>query len=409
MQDSLDRMSPRPEISSKAVVKVLVVDDSIVFRRLLRDLIEDFPEISIVAEAKNGIEALDQVLKSNPDVILMDLEMPLMDGMTALQHLMVHRPTPTIFFSSLTREGTARAFDALKNGAVDFICKDFVFEEDSYPTFKKTVLEKVIGASRMVVKPTQQFDPANIEGTVVKPQEKVVFCEDCGTRQVVSKDSDVLDGSVRCISCGDVIYLHQDDKYRTNNFLTVITGGYGCFSNLLDLIPKLESDMTGSLICILDAMPQQVDGFSEYLASVSCINVQRGADDIPVEGGNCYLLAASEHICLKPYSAALRLQKLPQLIEGVGPMDIMIASVAKVFKSKTAVIAISGESSDGLRGIDQIEKAGGSLFALPDSSCIYKNIVHQVRKKYSIEDLDEVEIIQQIKKLHRNGNTGFIE
>ncbi len=398
-------MSARPDISSKEVVKVLVVDDSVVFRRLLRDLIEDFSEISIVAEAKDGIEALDQVLKSNPDVILMDLEMPLMDGMTALQHLMVHRPTPTIFFSSLTREGTARAFDTLKNGAVDFICKDFVFEEDSYPIFKKTVLEKVIGASKMVVKPVEVFNPSNLEGAIVKPQEKVVFCEDCGTRQVVSKESDVLDGSIRCISCGDVIYLHQDDKYRSNNYLTIISGGYGCFSNLLDLIPRLENDMTGAVICLLDAPPQQVDGFSEYLASVSCINVQRGADDIPVEGGNCYLVAASEHICLKPYSAALRLQKLPQLIDGVGPMDIMIASVAKVFKSKSAVIAISGEGEDGLRGIGQVEKAGGSIFALPDSSCIYKNIVQQVRKKYSLDDLGEAEIVQQVKILHRNGNT----
>ena len=398
-------MSARPDISAKEVVKVLVVDDSIVFRRLLRDLIEDFSEISIVAEAKNGIEALDQVLKSNPDVILMDLEMPLMDGMTALQHLMVHRPTPTIFFSSLTREGTARAFDTLKNGAVDFICKDFVFEEDSYPTFKKAVLEKVIGASRMTVKPALQFDPSDIEGSIVKPKEKVVFCEDCGTRQVVSKDSDILDGSVRCISCGDVIYLHQDDKYRSNNYLTIITGGYGCFNNLLDLIPRLDNDMTGSLVCILDALPQQVDGFSEYLASVSCINVQRGADDIPVEGGNCYLIAASEHICLKPYSAALRLQKLPQLIDGVGPIDIMIASVAKVFKNKAAVIAISGESGDGLRGIVQIEKAGGALFALPASSCIYRDFVNQVRKKYSLKELDETEIVQQIKGLHRNSNS----
>jgi two-component system, chemotaxis family, protein-glutamate methylesterase/glutaminase len=100
-------------------ISILIVDDSLDFRKFLKDIFENCQDIVIVGEAQNGIEALDMVLKTSPSVILLDLEMPLMDGMTALQHLMIHRPTPTIMFSSLTEKGTARSFDTLKNGAVE--------------------------------------------------------------------------------------------------------------------------------------------------------------------------------------------------------------------------------------------------------------------------------------------------
>jgi two-component system chemotaxis response regulator CheB len=119
-------------------ISVLIADDSLVFRRYLRDIFENTIGIEIVGEARNGIEALELVLKQSPDVLLLDLEMPVMDGMTALQHLMIHCPTPTIMFSSLTSEGTARCFDTLKNGAVDFVCKDVLFQEKIWRSMNRS-------------------------------------------------------------------------------------------------------------------------------------------------------------------------------------------------------------------------------------------------------------------------------
>ena len=118
----------------------------------MADIFDDCEELMVVGEAQNGIEALDMVLKTKPDVILLDMEMPLMDGMTALQHLMIHRPTPTIMFSSLSERGTARCFDALKNGAVDFICKNFIFQKNSLLTYKKLLTDKVKKAGLVKLK-----------------------------------------------------------------------------------------------------------------------------------------------------------------------------------------------------------------------------------------------------------------
>ena len=139
---------PEKEKNSSTKISILIVDDSLVFRKFLEDIFDECEEITVVGEAQNGIEALDLVLKTNPDVILLDMEMPLMDGMTALQHLMIHRPTPTIMFSSLTESGTARCFDTLKNGAVDFVCKDFIFQKNSLQTYKKLIIDKVKKAAR---------------------------------------------------------------------------------------------------------------------------------------------------------------------------------------------------------------------------------------------------------------------
>lgn len=117
----------RPNVSKD--ISLLVVDDSQAFRWVLRGIFEKHPQITIVGEAANGIQGLELLIKLKPDVIIMDMEMPLMDGMTALQHLMIHTPVPTIVFSSLTQEGTTRSFDALKSGAVDFVCKDLFFQK----------------------------------------------------------------------------------------------------------------------------------------------------------------------------------------------------------------------------------------------------------------------------------------
>jgi len=133
-------------------VSILIVDDSLVFRKFLGDIFDDSEEITVAGEAQNGIEALDMILKTKPDVILLDMEMPLMDGMTALQHLMIHKPTPTIMFSSLTEKGTARCFDTMKNGAVDFVCKNFIFQKNSLQTYQKLLIDKVKKASQIKLK-----------------------------------------------------------------------------------------------------------------------------------------------------------------------------------------------------------------------------------------------------------------
>ena len=107
------------------VTRVLVVDDSGFFRRRIVEILEADARIRVVGTAANGKEAVAQVASLKPDVVTMDIEMPVMDGITAVRQIMAATPTPVLMFSSLTKEGAQATLDALEAGAVDFLPKQF--------------------------------------------------------------------------------------------------------------------------------------------------------------------------------------------------------------------------------------------------------------------------------------------
>ena len=104
-------------------IRVLIADDSAVMRKLLRDILESEPDIEVVATANNGAEAVEMVLNMGVDVITMDIEMPKMDGLTALQHIMDKKPTPTIMLSAMDKRNADIVMKSFDHGAVDFISK----------------------------------------------------------------------------------------------------------------------------------------------------------------------------------------------------------------------------------------------------------------------------------------------
>ena len=125
-------------------VSVLIVDDSGFFRKRLHEILSSVPEIKVVGAASNGREALDLVKKIQPDVVTMDYEMPVMDGVTAVRHIMAECPTPILMFSSLTYEGARVTLDALEAGAVDFLPKNFEDIARDYGRMQEVLKEKDI-------------------------------------------------------------------------------------------------------------------------------------------------------------------------------------------------------------------------------------------------------------------------
>jgi two-component system chemotaxis response regulator CheB len=391
---------------------ILIVDDSLVFRRFLRDILEDCPDFSIVGEAQNGIEALDMVLRTNPEVILLDLEMPLMDGMTALQHLMIHRPTPTIMFSSLTEEGTARCFDTIKNGAVDFLSKDFIFQKNTLQTRKQILIDKVKNAARFLVKarePVFSYTPAAAESA--DEEQRVVFCEECGHREVVAYKRSQPIRSILCSQCGDSIELSfsPQSQFRRNTFITVIGGGEGCFANLLELVPRLDPSMGGALIAVIHQRTEHVNSFTEYLDAISAMKVVRARDGISIEGGTCYIFSGQDYMRLKPYSAQLTLQKLQKTAVNGGPLDILLASVSTIFKKRAAGLILSGDRNDGDKGIAILINNGGIPVVLDGNECYCKSMGQNILDSCALSKTYNTEkIVQIVKKLHFGAKDGGI-
>jgi len=397
-------MQPDMKKNNSSKISILIVDDSLVFRKFLGDIFDDCEELVVVGEAENGIEALDLVLKTNPDVILLDMEMPLMDGMTALQHLMIHRPTPTIMFSSLTEGGTARCFDTMKNGAVDFVCKDFIFQKSSLLTHKKLLIDKVKRAALLKLKAREPvFTSSSDTNSPPEVEQRVVFCEECGSREVVSIVHRRPIQNIKCSKCGDTIELSlfAQSQHRRNNFISVLGGGEGCFFNLLQIIPHLSDGFCGALIAVIHQDVEHVNSFAEYLDAISAIKVIRAREGVTIEGGNCYIASGADYMSIKPYSTQLTLQKVATESVKGGPLDIILASVSTIFKKKAAGIILSGDESDGDRGLAILMKNGGSQAILCEEERYCKNMGQQIMEKCNISGTAAMDhLLEHIRKMH---------
>lgn len=386
---------------TQSPVRLLIVDDSWVLRRVLRGTLSQRDDVEIVGEATNGIEALEMILSLEPDVVLLDMEMPVMDGMTTLQHLMIHTPIPTIVLSSLSKRGTARCFDALKYGAVDFVSKNSFFQGMDGAAHSKMVLAKVFDASRVTVHSIDPMQQGNEPGTPLKGREKFIFCEDCGTRHIIQKWP-LKDESIKCTNCGDEIPLIVSKRYRRMNFLTVIGCGESGYANLLKIIPALNPEMGGALCVLIRDKMKNVESFVKYLDAISDFEVTLGQNGTTLEGGCCYVFSNEKQVQLSPYSGNYSFQmEAGTDPENSGAIDNLMASAAALFKNRVAGVLLSGEESDGSTGMAKILEEKGTCLVLNADHCLHKNMTSEPLARHNLDgDLDETGLAEKIQKCH---------
>lgn len=395
-------MIPRttqPTIVSSPV-KILIADDSWVFRRILRDIFKKMQHFQVVEDAANGIEALEQIIKFHPDVLILDMEMPIMDGITTLQHLMIHTPTPTIIFSSLSQDGTARSFDALKYGAVDFMAKSSFFKGDDMAADNELIVKKVLQAATMSVTSIDPMQSA-LGRCDVSNGQQLVFCEDCGARNVVDTQTYQTDGCVRCSHCGDELKLSTEDRFRRLSYVTVMGAGEGGYVNLLQIIPSLCPEIGGAVIVIIHDETDKVAAFVEYLSSISAMKVVRGQDGLTMESGSCYIFSAAERLTFSPYSGhyVLRIMNDPTTLKQ-GAINTALTSIAPLLKDRAAGILLSGSENDGVKGMEAIRKHNGTVIALDLGRCLCKEMSEKlIRKCPETSIVDEQGILKLIMTL----------
>jgi len=388
-------------VQSKSPIKLLIVDDSWVLRRVLRGTLSQRDDVEIIGEATNGIEALGMILNLEPEVILLDMEMPTMDGMTTLQHLMIHTPTPTIMLSSLSKRATARCFDALKYGAVDFVSKNSFFQGMDGAAHSKLVLSKIFAAARTSVQSIDPMQQSSESGALNKAREKVIFCEDCGTRQII-KSWPPSENSITCRNCGDKISLLMNKRYRRMNYITVIGAGESGYANLLKIIPALNPEMGGSICVMIRDKTNHVESFVKYLDAISDFEVIFGQNGIMLEGGGCYIFSNEEQVRISPYSGNYSVQMESRDSEDTANgIDTLMSSVASLLKNHVSGILLSGTSDDGSKGMESILNKKGKCYILNPDHCLHKTMTDGPFVRYNLQgDLNEKDLADKIEKCH---------
>ena len=292
---------------------------------------------------------------------------------------------------------------------MDFVSKDFIFQKNQLTEHKKELLEKVYKAAALRITARDPISSSTKRAKVpevIEVVQRVVFCEECGSRTTVTIDPSKVAQVTECSSCGDVIEVgvSANEQYRRNSFITVLGGGKGSFSNLLNIIPQMQPDMGGAILVIIHENVEYVDNFTEYLNAISSMNVVRVREGLNIEGGNCYVFSGEDYMSIKPYSAQLTLQRVEKGSVKGGPIDIVMASVGTMFKQKASAIILSGDVIDGDKGVAIMLKYGGRFGVLDPSECYCKKLSQHVLSTLDLtQTLTLASISERIKKNHYEG------
>jgi two-component system chemotaxis response regulator CheB len=327
--------------------KLLIVDDSRVVRKAISGIFEADDRFQVVGEAADGAEALEFLLQVNPDVVTLDINMPVMDGLTTLKHMMIQNPTPTVMLSTLTQEGASVTFDALKYGAVDFIHKPFNLGDSNLDEQIRNIVDKVTLAAGVEIE---------------------------SVRYIRAIPKDKMLGQSRGIKCNNIIAMGASE------------GGY---SALLKIIPQLPPDLPAACLVMLHVASQHVNAFVNYLDRYSQMKIKRAEDGEPVEGGVCYLGSGEEYVTFHSQNNGFFLQVNPAPFSSYstrrGSINMLMFSVAEVMKNRSVCIILSGSGDDGVEGMGEILRVGGTVFVQDPKNCMYKEMAQSALNRYKAD------------------------
>jgi two-component system chemotaxis response regulator CheB len=385
-------------------IRLLLVDDSELFRRFITELLADNKALTIVGEATDGSEAIESIHRLNPDVVLLDMEMPVMDGMAVLQKVREQISTPVIMVSSLSREGSARCFDTLKNGAVDFIGKDSLHPRKGVDQLKKELLYRILCASRVQSRLISNgVHTGKLTARDGGEQKRVIFCEECGTRNVIEPQPDVQPQELRCAQCDDLLEAIVITKYRRLSTVGVIGAGRGGAGNLLNIVPLLPETCATTIIVVMQEAADFIESFTRYLNAVSAVKVIRLEEGMNIEGGHCYVASSQDNFSMVSHSTNYTIRK-SEPDSGRGALDLMFESISSILKNKMCAMVLSGHQLDGDKGMQYVRKNQGYGAVLNAASCLCKELGENILRKCAIDRIvDEQDCIELLMN-YTNGH-----
>jgi len=316
----------------KKKIRVLVVDDSALMRKLISSLLEKDPEIEVVATAIDGCFALAKVEQLKPDVVTLDVDMPRMDGLTALGEMVSNHRTPVVMLSSLTTRGAALTMQALEKGAVDFVCKPT--NNAKLADMSAELILKVKTAARAN---TVAFNPQPL-ATPVKKAPAIV------------------------------------GQGRGTNRIVAIGASSGGPHALRYLLPRLPPDLDAGIV-IVQHMPKSFTGMlAHWLNEICELHVKEAESGDSVSPGRVLIAPGSSHMRIRKALTGYEVYlEDGALVNGHKPsVDVLFNSVASVCGTQSVALLMTGMGSDGAQGLGEIRKAGGYTIAQDkESSAIY--------------------------------------
>ncbi len=375
-------------------VSVLVVDDSGFFRKRVCEILNSVPEIKIVGTASNGREAIELVKARHPDVVTMDYEMPVMDGVTAVRNIMAECPTPILMFSSLTYEGARVTLDALEAGAVDFLPKNF--EDIARDAGKmQEVLKKRILTIAQSSHGQIQSEGQTSHSQTLQPAEPAVAKS--GVDQLPSKAvnriktppkgrADTLREVRRSPQKNNAVMRPSSEacSVSTRNCkaqvvaprighsveLLVIGASTGGPVALQKLLSALPADFPAPILVIQHMPASFTPAFAERLNGLCKIQVKHGVDGQRLEKGVAILAPGAKQMIVVPKQNTIRILDGDERLTYKPSVDVTFGSAAKAFPGKVLGVVLTGMGADGKEGCRLLRQSGSTVLTQSEDTCV---------------------------------------
>lgn len=345
--------------------KVLVVDDSSFFRRRVSDILESDPNLTVIDFAVNGQEAVDKAKSLKPDVITMDIEMPVLNGIDAVKQIMATSPTAILMFSSLTHQGAKATLEALDAGALDFLPKKFneiaSTNSDAGNILRQRVLEiakkKNMATRRVISTPSTSVSSSlrSNNHTIPEPRDSL-------TR---AKASPVINRPP-ARSIGHI------SKGKTYKLLAIGTSTGGPVA-LQKVLTELPANFPLPIIMIQHMPAAFTLAFANRLNSLCKIQVKEAENGDVLKPGHAYLAPGGKQMILEGSGSNVRLK----IFEDDSPriafkpsVDISFGSAAKIFSGDVLGIILTGMGSDGREGSRLLKSKGSTIWSQDEETCV---------------------------------------
>lgn len=341
--------------------RILITDDSVFMRSAIGRVLSQQPELEVVGNACNGLEAVELAKQLRPDVIIMDIEMPVMDGLTALRRIMREAPTQVLMCSSLTTAGSIQSLQAMRLGAADVIPKALSADPDAKQSFLDDLVRRVeaLGESdlyRYHASRSPKTDP------VVLPSFR-------------ARDFELV-----CIAAS--------------------TGGPPVLETLLAGLP----DSLCLPVVIGQHMPCVFTGsMARRLDDICCLDVVHAQDGMELDPGKVYIAPGGIHTAIERVSLAkccLRMSEQPREVLYMPSADVLFGSAAEVCRRRVLSVILTGIGEDGLKGARALHAQGAPIIAQSPESCVVYGMPRAVAEAgLAVASLSPAEIAQVLSGL----------
>ncbi|NNJ92975.1 MAG: chemotaxis response regulator protein-glutamate methylesterase [Gammaproteobacteria bacterium] len=327
-------------------VDVLVVDDSAFFRHRIIEILQQSPHINIVGTAVNGKDAVEKAAQLNPDIITMDVEMPVMDGIQAVREIMLSNPTPVLMFSNLTSEGARVTLDALDAGAVDYLSKNFSPSstyDETYVVLREKVLNIALKTNRQQLK---TVGSAPIPG---QPQKKTVVASPANASKG-NNDFDLL-------------------------IIGASTGGPVALQNVLTSLP---GNFPVPVIAMVHMPASFTTAYANRLNDLCNLSVREATDKDALKAGLVLLAPGGMQLLVNRGKVDIK-ESLPEQTYHPS-VDVGFASAAESYGQKVLALVLTGMGADGKMGAQKLKQAGATVWSQNQESCVVYGMPQAVEK-----------------------------